>query len=159
MRIEFMGMTTGRVKLPRIVWTCDCGVENFATGRFSRRLVCRECCRAFDVEVTPLPETQLEEGPAAQMDEERLDAVSELPEQRKADALKVLAAEGASRTEMLRALDGWTERVRKATLAALAAGVSVRRAAEVGGISPDTVMRWSNADKAAQKSTEGERNG
>jgi DNA-directed RNA polymerase specialized sigma24 family protein len=76
--------------------------------------------------------------------------VSELPEQRRADALKLLAAEGVSRTEVLRTLDGWTERVRKAVLAALEAGVTVRRAAEVGGVSPDTVQRWSNQAKTEQ---------
>ncbi len=60
MRIEFMGMTVGRVKMPRIVWTCDCNQENFATGSFSRRVICRNCDRVFDIEIQALPETQIE---------------------------------------------------------------------------------------------------
>jgi hypothetical protein len=66
-RIDWMGMTTGRVKMPRIVWTCDCGHQNFASGRFSRTLVCdvaAGCGRMFEVEISPMPDRQLEEPPA-----------------------------------------------------------------------------------------------
>ncbi|GAA4522512.1 hypothetical protein GCM10023191_101860 [Actinoallomurus oryzae] len=72
---------------------------------------------------------------------------SRTPEQQQADAVKVLAAEAASLSEARRAVEGWTKRVRRAVLAARAAGVSVRRTAEVGGVSPSTVTEWEKVAK------------
>lgn len=79
MRIDWMGMTTGRVKMPRIVWTCDCGHQNIATGQFSRTLWCDEvagCGARFEVEISALPDRQLQDPPTP----ERRPAEREAPE-------------------------------------------------------------------------------
>lgn len=73
------------------------------------------------------------------------------PEQRRADAVATLAAEGASLAEARHAVEGWTNRVRRAALAARAAGVSVRRTAEVAGVSPSTIAEWDSQAKAEQR--------
>lgn len=77
-----------------------------------------------------------------------------LPEQRRADAVKALAAEGAALAEARQAVEAQTERVRRAVLAARAAGVSVRRTAEVAGVSPSTVSVWETAAKRERQDQE-----
>ena len=74
--------------------------------------------------------------------------MSELPEERQAAALRDLEAAAERRTEAQRQVQEATAVVRAAVLAALAAGVTTRRAAEVGRVALDTVARWSREARA-----------
>ncbi len=71
-------------------------------------------------------------------------------EQRQADAARALVAAAADRQAAQRELDRATEWVRHGVLAARAAGISVRRAAELGEVSPSTVTEWESAARAAE---------
>ena len=82
--------------------------------------------------------------------------MSESPEEQQAAAVRALAAAARSRAEALAAADRATDRVRAAVLAARRAGVTVRRAAEVGGVAPDTVNRWTKEAAAADTEHEGD---
>jgi hypothetical protein len=76
--------------------------------------------------------------------------MAQLKEERMTGALKRLA-ESATRRERAQHLLEEVEREhRRNLLAALKAGVTTRRAAEVGQLSPDTVNRWSREAKAAE---------
>ena len=63
-------------------------------------------------------------------------------EQRQARAVLALQEAAARRAAAAEALEEATEAVRLAVIEARAAGVTVRRTAEVGQVAPDTVQRW-----------------
>ncbi|WP_189240661.1 hypothetical protein [Planomonospora parontospora] len=74
-------------------------------------------------------------------------------EQRQARAAALLTGEAERRTRAQAELAAATEQVRVAVLAARAAGITVRRTAELGGVSIDTVNRWT-AEAAEQRARE-----
>ncbi|MBG0819073.1 hypothetical protein [Planomonospora sp. ID82291] len=74
-------------------------------------------------------------------------------EQRQARAAALLAGEAERRTRAQAEVAAATEQVRVAVLAARAAGITVRRTAELGGVSVDTVNRWT-AEAAEQRARE-----
>jgi len=63
-------------------------------------------------------------------------------EARRAEAARVLEQAGRARAAAEQALAEATEHARWAVLAARAAGISVRRCAELGGVAPSTVTSW-----------------
>jgi DNA invertase Pin-like site-specific DNA recombinase len=69
------------------------------------------------------------------------------PEEAKAAAVRELVTIAEARQDVER-------RLRPAVLTARAAGVPVRRVAELAGISPDTVNRWWQAREQAGKEDE-----
>lgn len=63
-------------------------------------------------------------------------------EARRAEAARALEQAGQRRAEAETAVQEATEHLRQAVLAARAAGISVRRCAELGGVAPSTVTSW-----------------
>ncbi|MEU4235540.1 hypothetical protein AB0F17_65715 [Nonomuraea sp. NPDC026600] len=74
-----------------------------------------------------------------------------LKEDRMVAALKRLAETARRRANAKHALAEIEKEHKRALLAALKSGVTTRRAAEVGELSPDTVNRWNKEQKAKQE--------
>ncbi|SDM07509.1 hypothetical protein [Nonomuraea jiangxiensis] len=69
-------------------------------------------------------------------------------EERQAQVARVLQNAAGSRTQAVATLQAVTANLRTAVLAARRVGLSVRRTAELGEVSPDTVNEWTNAARA-----------
>jgi hypothetical protein len=74
-------------------------------------------------------------------------STEQTPEQARASAARAIERIAARRNDALATVSKETDRLRAAVLAGLAAGITTRRAAELGHVSLDTIARWSRQTK------------